>query len=136
MPATNDTITLNEDDVATANAAAGVLSNDIDSLTVTQVNGDSGLVGGAGFDLPSGNGQLILNADGSYTFTPAPNFFGTHSFTYTATDGTNETTATVNITVDAVNDAPDAVDDSATTTEANSVTSGSTQAMYCDVDTK
>ena len=55
----------------------------------------------------TGNGLLVLNANGSFTYTPAPNFFGADSFTYRASDGqTNSAPATVSITVLPVNDAP------------------------------
>ena len=33
------------------------------------------------------NGSLTLNADGSFSYTPNAGFWGTDSFTYTATDG-------------------------------------------------
>jgi hypothetical protein len=55
------------------------------------------------------NGTLVLNADGSFTYTPNANFTGTDSFTYTVTDdgldgiaGNGDdltSTATVTITV-------------------------------------
>ena len=58
------------------------------------------------------NGTLQLNADGTFTYTPNANFFGSDSFTYEVTDGNGGTAqATVAITVGAVNDAPVAVDD-------------------------
>lgn len=69
----------------------GVLANDtdFDPLVLTAV-----LVGG-----PS-HGTLALNADGSFTYTPAPNYSGSDSFTYKANDGhADSNTATVQITV-------------------------------------
>ncbi len=66
------------------------------------------------------NGTLVLNTDGSYTYTPDADFTGTDNFTYSYCDGgTPELcdTAMVTITVNAVNDAPDAMDDAATTDE-------------------
>src|SRR3546814_6900941 len=43
----------------------------------------------------------------SWVYTPAPDFFGTDSFTYSVTDGVNApSTATVSITVNPVNDTP------------------------------
>ena len=62
-----------------------------------------------GASLVSGpaHGTLTLNADGSFTYTPAANYNGADSFTYKANDGTADSTvATVAITVAAVNDAP------------------------------
>ncbi|MEQ1592682.1 MAG: Ig-like domain-containing protein [Thiobacillaceae bacterium] len=92
--AVNDNATGNEDTSITGT----VLSNDTDvegnALTANLVAGPA-------------NGSLILNANGSFTYTPAANFNGTDSFTYKANDGTSDsTTATVTITVNSVNDAP------------------------------
>ena len=53
------------------------------------------------------DGTLDLDADGAFTFTPAPNFSGTTSFNYRARDGSEASApATVTITVSPVNDAP------------------------------
>ncbi|MBN4066246.1 tandem-95 repeat protein [Ahrensia sp. AH-315-G08] len=54
----------------------------------------------------AGNGTLVLNSNGSYTYTPNADFSGADSFTYSVTDGALSDTGTVGITVDAVNDAP------------------------------
>jgi len=84
-------------------AAQGVddlLLNDSDSegdfLTVntTPVSGPS-------------NGSLILNADGTFTYTPDLDFNGTDAFTYEISDGNGGMAqATVMITVNNVNQAP------------------------------
>ena len=51
----------------------------------------------------------------SVVYTPEANFNGVDSFTYTVSDGTNDSpAATVSITVDPVNDAPVAESDSLT----------------------
>jgi VCBS repeat-containing protein len=64
------------------------------------------------------HGALTLNADGTFTYTPAPDFFGTDTFSYQVNNGTwtqggssvpmsaNSNTATVTIDVRPVNDAP------------------------------
>lgn len=72
-------------------AAPGVLTNDSDpdgdTLTAQLVTGPS-------------SGSLQLNANGSFTFTPATGFTGDVAFTYKATDGNKESSlATVTITV-------------------------------------
>jgi VCBS repeat-containing protein len=65
------------------------------------------------------HGALTLNADGSFTYLPAPNYNGPDSFTYRANDGALDSVAaaTVSITVTAVNDAPTATAQSVTTNE-------------------
>jgi VCBS repeat-containing protein len=68
------------------------------------------------------NGTVVQNADGTFTYTPAPDFNGTDSFTYTLDDGEFTDTATVTITVNAVNDAPAGIDDTAATGEDTPVT--------------
>ena len=79
-------------------AAPGVLGND------TDVDGNP--LTAAVVTVPT-HGTLTLNADGSFTYTPALNYNGSDSFTYKANDGTADSnTATVTITVGAANDAP------------------------------
>src|SRR6185312_14683050 len=57
------------------------------------------------------HGTTIVNADRTITYTPNANYAGPDSFTYTATDGTLNSTAVVSITVTPVNDPPTAGDD-------------------------
>jgi len=52
------------------------------------------------------HGTLVFNSDGSFTYTPAPEFFGSDSFTYMANDSFNSNVATVTLTVNQVADAP------------------------------
>ncbi|MEP1443247.1 MAG: tandem-95 repeat protein [Hyphomicrobiales bacterium] len=53
------------------------------------------------------NGSVIVNADGSFTYTPNTGFDGTDSFDFIVDDGNGGTaTETVTVTVNAVNDAP------------------------------
>ena len=101
-----DSYSVSEDSTLTITAASGVLANDTDpdsdSLTVSVS------------DSPS-NGTVTLNTDGSFTYVPDADFYGTDTFTYVASDGTNSSSeATVTITVSNVADAPTAVDDSFT----------------------
>ncbi len=92
-----------------APATGGVLDNDTDadgnSLTATLVSGPA-------------NGVLALSVDGTFTYTPNADFYGTDTFTYRANDGTvNSNVATVTITVtpvaDIVNDATSTNEDTA-----------------------
>ena len=106
--ATNDSYVISEDNTLNV-AAPGVLGNDTDAdnnaLTARLVSSTS-------------HGNLSFNANGSFTYTPLPNYNGADSFTYAANDGTADSNvATVSINVIAVNDAPVAGNDSYTTAE-------------------
>ena len=106
--ATNDAYTTNEDTTLIV-AAPGVLGNDSD------VDGDALT---AVLETGPAHGTLVLNTDGSFTYTPNLNFNGADSFTYKANDGTlDSNVAKVNISVSSVNDAPVALDDTASTPE-------------------
>ncbi|CAL66806.1 secreted protein containing hyalin domain [Christiangramia forsetii KT0803] len=68
------------------------------------------------------NGTVVINENGTITYTPNENYNGTDSFEYTITDGNDGfDSATVTITIGGVNDAPIAVDDSANTDEDTAV---------------
>lgn len=68
-------------------------------------------------------GTVSANADGSFTYTPNANYFGTDSFTYRANDGQLDSQlATVTLTIAAVNDAPVATDLTLTTAEDSVLT--------------
>lgn len=74
------------------------------TITGTDVDGDV-LTYGKGTD-PS-HGTVVVNADGTYTYTPNANFHGSDSFTVSVSDGKGGvTTATVTITVNSINDIP------------------------------
>ena len=84
-----------------------VVATDLDGPTLTYALG-----------VQAANGTVVVNTDGTYTYTPNPNFNGSDSFTFTANDGTiGSDTATVTLTVNAVNDAPVAQDGSASGNE-------------------
>lgn len=68
------------------------------------------------------HGVLSQNANGSFSYTPAANFNGVDSFTYTVTDGVLVSNlATARITVTAVNDAPVLAGDSLSLAEDTSL---------------
>ena len=67
------------------------------------------------------HGTVVINGDGTVTYTPASGYVGPDSFTYTVKNSANlTTTGTVSITVTAV--APTAVNDTATTPANTPVT--------------
>ncbi|MFC1758352.1 Ig-like domain-containing protein, partial [Planctomycetota bacterium] len=100
---TADSYSVAEDTVLNESETTGVLANDsggqLTSVVATQ----------------PANGTLTLQADGSFTYTPNVDYFGSDSFTYTATDGSETSAATtVQIQVEPVNDRPTASPESYT----------------------
>jgi hypothetical protein len=88
-----------EDGSLAPGAGTGVLANDDDP-------DNDGLTAVLGTG-PTHDQSFTLNADGSFTYVPDPDYNGGDSFTYHASDGTlSSSTVTVTITVNAVNDAP------------------------------
>ena len=92
--ATNDTFTVNENDVLTTAAVSGVLANDTDpegnALTASLISQPS-------------NGSVTFNNNGSFVYTPNTDFFGSDSFTYQASDGlatSNIATVSINVISD------------------------------------
>ena len=69
---------------------AELLANDVDG------NGDTLSVTSVG---QPAHGTITDNGDGSLTYTPAPGFSGTDSFSYTVSDGSLSDTATVAVLV-------------------------------------
>jgi len=109
----NDSYTTNED--TTLNVAApGVLSNDNDPdgpdpLTAILIDNVS-------------HGNLVFHSNGSFIYTPDPDYFGYDWFSYQAFDGLDTSNLTfVNITIIDINDPPVARNDSASTTMDNSI---------------
>ncbi|WP_180796778.1 tandem-95 repeat protein, partial [Vibrio parahaemolyticus] len=68
------------------------------------------------------NGTVIVNNDGTVTYTPNDNYVGKDAFTYIVTSGGVSESTTVEVNVTPVNDAPVAKDDIATTQEDTAVT--------------
>ncbi|MCL6434297.1 MAG: tandem-95 repeat protein [Leptolyngbyaceae cyanobacterium HOT.MB2.61] len=103
--ASPDIFLLNEDTTRTGN----VLSNDTDVEDGRPAIAQ--LITG-----PTQAATFTLNADGSFNYTPNPNFNGTDTFTYIARDsaGATSNTATVTLSITPVNDLPVAVNDSFT----------------------
>ncbi|MBU1237371.1 MAG: retention module-containing protein, partial [Gammaproteobacteria bacterium] len=106
-----DTATTAEDTPVTFS----VLSNDTDAdgnpLTVTAAS------------VPATQGTVVVNADNTITFTPAADFNGDATISYSISDGQGGTAiSTMTVTVTSVNDVPVAQNDTATTAEDTPVT--------------
>jgi VCBS repeat-containing protein len=103
-----------EDTPLVVAANNGLLANDTDvdfgaALRVTQfsVVGLPGSYTAGQTATIVGVGTLLINADGSYTFTPAPNYAGAVPLVnYTVSDGTLTASSTLTLSVSPVNDAP------------------------------
>ncbi|HGF3800198.1 TPA: tandem-95 repeat protein, partial [Vibrio parahaemolyticus] len=68
------------------------------------------------------NGTVIVNNDGTVTYTPDDNYVGKDTFTYIVTSGGVSESITVSVDVTPENDAPVAKDDTAITDEDTPVT--------------
>jgi large repetitive protein len=101
--ALDDTFAGEEDDVIQGDLSTNDSDVDGDVLTYTEL------------DSPT-NGTVVIDADGSFTYTPDPNYYGDDTFTYIVCDPSNACdTATVFITLDPIPDSPIAVDDNYST---------------------
>ncbi|WP_412468438.1 Calx-beta domain-containing protein [Pedobacter sp. KLB.chiD] len=83
---------------------------------------------------PPAHGTVLLNVDGTYTYTPAPNYNGADTFTVTVSDGKGGTvTVTIPVTINPVNDAPIAAA-TAISTPQNTSANGTITASDVDGD--
>lgn len=108
-----DDYNVDEDQTLMIPQGTGVLANDIHpqnaSLTALLVDDVA-------------HGSLDLALDGSFTYTPDPDFFGEDSFTYAANDGSEDSNlATVTITVKNINDPPVAEDQTVITDQNTAI---------------
>jgi CshA-type fibril repeat protein len=119
--AANDTAATNEDTPINIPVLANDSDPDGDDLSVTSAI--------------AANGTVVIEPDGTVTYTPNPDFNGTDTITYTITDGEGGTsTATVTVTVDPVNDAPVAGTIGAQSDQDADTVSVATAGVFTDVD--
>ncbi len=116
------------EDTVFQNFSVSVLDNDIDSdnqstdLTATLVDSVS-------------YGNLTFYENGSFVYTPNPDFYGVDTFLYQAFDGLNYSeVATVTLNVENVNDAPVAYNDSYSTSENTLLTVNEPGVLENDID--
>ena len=117
-----DTVAVVED---SAPSAIQVLANDSDAdgnpLIITAVGAPA-------------HGTTAFSA-GSVAYTPAPDYFGPDSFTYTVSDGIGGTAlGTVSVSVTNVNDSPVAASESYSATEDTPLTVGVSGVLANDTD--
>src|SRR5262249_29321736 len=120
--AVNDTATTAEDTAVTIHVLANDTDPESNTLTVVAVG-------------QAAHGSVVINADGTVTYTPAANYNGADTFTYTISDGHRTAdTATVSLTVTPVNDAPTATADAYSTDEDTTLTVGAPGVLGNDAD--
>ena len=128
--AVDDAYVTDEDEALTVDAP-GVLANDTDA--------DDDDLTAADVTQPA-NGEVTLEDDGSFTYTPDTGFTGADTFTYRANDGSADSApATVQITVEEGedppgNDAPTAVADIYATGEDEPLTVDAPGVLANDTD--
>ncbi|MBT8128032.1 MAG: tandem-95 repeat protein, partial [Gammaproteobacteria bacterium] len=101
-----NTITLDED--GSQNISYRIADSDGDDVTLTG---------------HADNGSVVVNDNGTVTFTPDENYQGEDTITLTATDSQGGvTTHEIAVTVNAINDAPQAVDDASFESQSATLT--------------
>jgi VCBS repeat-containing protein len=119
-----DSATGSEDGVINGNVLANDSDADRDALTVDTVPVQG----------PE-HGVLVLNGDGSFSYTPDTNYSGSDSFTYRVTDADGAvSSATVSLTITAVNDAPGAAPVADRDSTAGTTVTFDAAAAFADVD--
>lgn len=115
-----------EDDVLNVPVSEGVMRNDLDAedepFTLTLATSTT-------------NGELVLQGDGSFQYTPNPNFDGTDQFTYFLNDGIDDSEpTTVTIRVTPINDLPSSSPDAYAVTGRRLTVNASTGVLANDID--
>ncbi|MDX1409086.1 MAG: Ig-like domain-containing protein, partial [Saprospiraceae bacterium] len=105
--ASPESYTINEDTPLVV-GAPGVLGNDIDT--------DNDPLA-AILDSDAGHGTLVLNSDGSFSYSPGPDYCGPEGFSYHANDGLDDSNVVaVTVDVTCINDSPLVAADEASVT--------------------
>jgi VCBS repeat-containing protein len=108
--------------ISTAALLAGVVDIDGPSLSITAV----GVV--------SGGGAIVDNHDGTFGYTPAPNYNGPVVFNYAASDGTLSASSTATLNIAGVNDAPTVTKARLAVSEGGTVVLGAANIGVSDPD--
>ena len=107
--ANDDNFQTNEDNILDVDVSEGLLANDSD------VDGGTLSINQSPIVAPQ-QGNVLLNKDGSFIYTPNNNFQGFDTFDYQVINLSGNTSiARANITINAINDAPQAINDNAET---------------------
>jgi len=106
--ASNDFTSSREETAVVINVLANDNDLDGDTLTITNAN--------------AANGTVVINGDGTVTYTPDLDFIGSDTVFYTITDGEYSDSAIALVNISGTNDTPIANADTATTVEETSTT--------------
>ncbi|MEM7476835.1 MAG: Ig-like domain-containing protein [Planctomycetota bacterium] len=122
----NDFYSMPEDEALNILVEEGVLANDFDAnqdeLTVELM------------DLTE-HGTVELQPDGSFSYTPDPDFYGTDAFTYRISDGAKQSDlVVVELSIEPVADAPIAVGESLAAMEDEALSIASVDLLANDTD--
>ncbi|MDG2616960.1 DUF4347 domain-containing protein, partial [Thermoleptolyngbya sichuanensis XZ-Cy5] len=131
----DENLSVAEDNPLTGNLLSNATDVDGDTLSITQFTiGSTTYTAGDTANIP-GVGTLTINANGTFTFTPAPNYNGpVPPVSYVVSDGNGGTdTSTLSITVTPVNDPPIDGDETLSVAEDNPLT-GNLLSNATDVD--
>jgi hypothetical protein len=105
--ANNDSASTDEDTPVNINVRGNDTDVDVgDTLTITHVDGTAIAVGGT---VAVSGGTVMLNADGTLTYTPNDALGGStvqHNFSYTVSDGDASSTANVAVDVEGLDEPP------------------------------
>ncbi|MFJ5370881.1 tandem-95 repeat protein, partial [Bosea sp. CER48] len=94
-------------DPPVANPSPLVVTEDTPATGSLNASDPDGDLLGFTLQAPPANGTVVLNGDGTYVYTPNPNYFGADSFSVTITDSAGASiVASVSVTVSAADDAP------------------------------
>jgi VCBS repeat-containing protein len=110
-----------------------------DVITQAELLANASDIGGqtltaANLAIASGNGALVDNGDGTWTYTPAPNDDTSVSFSYIVTDSLAIVVGSASLDITPVNDAPVATDDSYSTDEDTVLTVSAPGLLINDTD--
>ena len=105
---TKDTATTDEDTTVIISPLVNDSDADKDTLTITKATAPNGIV--------------VINNDGTLTYTPKANYYGLDTITYTVSDGNGGiVSSSIAVTVNSINDNPIANADIAKTNEDTAV---------------
>jgi VCBS repeat-containing protein len=102
----------------------------------TDVDAETTITYGIGTSPSHGEITLLVPANGTFTYVPSPNYYGTDTFTVFGSDGTDSSAPiTITVTVRPINDAPVSVADTYETTEDTTLTVAGDTGSVLDNDT-